>query len=295
MPNMFLRSLIWWLKQRVCTHIIALCLWNAFCYWVRGSVLYFHLVGLGLGSHSYCIVNRELIESWPIRDTLVRCCRAASWYLKTSHNVVIYHEGSLLDAVGVNVRPYKMVVQGKRSVGSSAYWEWKCLFSDWLHNSALAWLAFLNCELYRMSGNLMRPKFTPTICNPDGETLSLLRSDDNQWEPIISCPADFPVELVLFLCHIILGNLLIVESYSSKTRFLSWFIIQNTILPWYSVPISWETQQKIFLWRHLRYLDSWSWGTFIVNSFPAGPAAMKAWSNTVHSILQEHPKLNLLQ
>jgi len=170
---MFLRSLIWWLKQRVCTHIIALCyvvlcLWNAFCYWVRGSVLYFHLVGLGLGSHSYCIVNRELIESWPIRDTLVRCCRAASWYLKTSHNVVINHDGSLLDAVGVNVRPYKMVVQGKevldppRTGNENAY-----SLIGYITRRLPGWLFSIvnciGCQAISCDQNLLLPYATRTV------------------------------------------------------------------------------------------------------------------------------------
>ena len=73
---------------------------------------------------------------------------------------------------------------------------WTTKNNDWLHNiNSLVH----GCESYQMSGNLVRPKFIPTSCCPD---IAPLTSDDNQWKPIIACPADFPVELVLFLHHI---------------------------------------------------------------------------------------------
>lgn len=45
----------------------------------------------------------------------------------------------------------------------------------------------------------VRPRFTPSPCDaPDLKTIPPLASmfQDEEWLPIVSCPADFPLELV---------------------------------------------------------------------------------------------------
>ncbi|KAF5354813.1 hypothetical protein D9756_005632 [Leucocoprinus leucothites] len=46
-----------------------------------------------------------------------------------------------------------------------------------------------------MSVKSTRPKFVPTTCDSEGDGLSPLKNNENEWKPIIACPAGFPVEL----------------------------------------------------------------------------------------------------
>ena len=158
--------------------------------------------------------------------------------------------------------------------------------SDWLPNCQILWSTAnrIKCQAILCDQNSLLSHVVRTVHHWKAMTIS----------GSLSSPVQRTSQLSLYCFFTMYARNSVQEPYSSKPRSLNWSIIPNIILLWSFALISWGTQQKTFLPRHLRYMDLRSWGTFIVNSFPAGPAVMKAWNNIAHFILREHPRLGPL-
>jgi len=151
-----------------------------------------------------------------------------------------------------------------------------------------------------MSGNhaAQRPLFEPVQCDPMEDFTAALMHDGTIWTPIISCPANFPIEIVRYLSQpakSFWNNH--IQNPSSKWPSRSSSTIPNTTRLW-----SWDRKllkrQSQISWRRFRvWRDTTLSNVSIADSCQEDQEEMRRWSNTVPCMLpspETHTRLSLL-